>query len=261
MKRNAITQLSAVALLALTGTAFAQSKAPEPDYTLTFNAGVVTDYRFRSIAQTSKNPAVQVGADFAHKSGLYAGTFASNVSWIKDFNGATKGSYEIDLYGGYKTEIAKDLTLDAGLITYRYPGNNSGDAGTPGAGTVTRADTNEWYLGLTYGTFTAKYNRSMGDFLGFKSSSGSGYLDLSMGFDLGNGFTLTPHVGRQVVKGNGNAPYSYTDYALTLAKDMGSGFVLTAAAIGSNAKKASYTDFKGKFIGNSTVVLGAKYTF
>ena len=260
MNVKAITHLStAAALLALTGTALAQSKAPEPDYTLSFNAAVVTDYRFRGIAQTSKKPALQVGADFAHKSGVYLGTFASNVSWVKDFNGATKGSYEIDLYGGYKTEIAKGTTLDLGLITYRYPGNNSGDAGTPGAGGVTRADTNEWYVGLTYGTFTAKYNRSMGDFLGFINSSGSSYLDLSMGFDLGNGFTLTPHVGRQVVKNND--PYSYTDYALTLAKDMGNGVVLSAAAIGSTAKRTPYTDFKGKFIGNDTLVLGVKYTF
>lgn len=250
---------AAAALTLGASAAMAQAKAPEPDYTLSFNAAVVTDYRFRGISQTSRDPAVQVGADFAHKSGLYIGTFASNVSWVKDFNGATKGSYEVDLYGGYKTSIAKDTTLDLGLITYRYPGNNSGDAGTPGAGTVTRADTNEWYVGLTYGTFTAKYNRSMGNFLGFLNSSGSSYLDLSMGFDLGNGFTLTPHVGRQVVKNND--AYSYTDYALTLSKDMGNGLVLSAAAIGSNASKTFYTDLKGKFIANDALVLGLKYTF
>lgn len=250
---------AAAALLALTGTAFAQAKAPEPDYTLSFNAAVVSDYRFRGIAQTSKDPALQAGADFAHKSGVYLGAFASNVSWVKDFNGATKGSYELDLYGGVKTEVAKDTILDLGLITYRYPGNNSGAAGTPGAGTVTKADTNEWYVGVTYGTFTAKVNRSMGDFLGFIKSSGSTYVDLSMGFDLGDGMTLTPHIGRQSVKNNGT--YSYTDYALTLSKDMGNGLVLSAAAIGSNAKKAPYTDFKGKFIGNDTLVISAKYTF
>jgi uncharacterized protein (TIGR02001 family) len=252
-------QLIVVAALALSGAAFAQDKPPEPDYTLSYNVGAVTDYRFRGIAQTSRKPAIQGGIDFAHKSGIYLGTFVSNVKWIKDFNGATKGSYELDLYGGYKGEIMKDLTYDVGLITYRYPGNNSGAAGTPGAGLYTKADTNEFYGALTYTLYTAKYSRSMGDFLGNPGSSGSDYIELAAGFDLGSGFTLTPHIGHQRVKNTANA--SYTDYSLTVAKDFGNGLSASAAAIGSDSKRAFYTDLNGKYIGNSTVVLGVKYSF
>jgi uncharacterized protein (TIGR02001 family) len=252
--------LSTAVILSLAATgAFAQAKAPEPNYTLSFNAGLTTDYRFRGIAQTSRKPALQGGADFSHKSGFYAGVWGSNVTWVKDFNGATKGSSEIDLYGGFKTEVAKDLTLDVGLITYRYPGNNSGAAGTPGAGLVSNANTNEFYLGATYGVVTAKYSRSSGNFLGFLTSSGSSYLDLSANVDLGNGLTLTPHLGRQIVAKNGT--FSYTDYALTLAKDMGNGLSLSAALIGSNADKVLYTDAKGKVLSNNALVLGAKFSF
>ncbi|MBS7806154.1 TorF family putative porin [Variovorax sp. PCZ-1] len=255
-----LSHISIATLLSVAAVgAFAQAKAPEPDYTLSFNAGAVTDYRFRGISQTSKKPAIQGGLDFAHKSGFYAGVWGSNVKWIKDFNGATKGSLEIDLYGGYKGEIAKDLGFDVGLIAYQYPGNNSGAAGTPGAGAVTNANTTEFYGALTYKMVTAKYSRSTGTFLGFLNSSGSDYFDLSAAFDLGNGFTLTPHVGVQKVKNNSN--FDYTDYSLTVAKDMGNGFSLTAAAIGTNAKKAFYTDANGKFIGNGTLVVGAKYSF
>jgi uncharacterized protein (TIGR02001 family) len=248
-----------LASLVLSGAAFAQTKAPEPDYTLSYNIGAVTDYRFRGIAQTSKKPAIQGGVDFAHKSGVYLGAWASNVRWVKDFNGATKGSYELDLYGGYKFEIMKDLGADVGLISYRYPGNNSGSAGTPGAGAFSKADTNEWYLGLTYMMVTAKYNHAMGNFLGNLNSSGSDYLDLSAAFDLGNGFSLTPHIGHQRVKNISVA--NYTDYALTLGKDFGQGLSASAALIGSDAKRAFYTDINGRFIGNSTVVLGVKYAF
>jgi uncharacterized protein (TIGR02001 family) len=255
-----LSQISIAALLSVVSVgAFAQAKAPEPDYTLSYNVGVVTDYRFRGIAQTSKKPAIQGGVDFAHKSGFYLGAWGSNVRWIKDFNGATKGNLEIDLYGGYKGEIAKDFGFDVGLIAYQYPGNNSGKAGTPGAGTVTNANTTEIYGALTYSVVTAKYSRSTGTFLGFLNSSGSDYFDLSAAFDLGNGFTLTPHVGVQKVAKN--KLFNYTDYSLTLAKDMGNGFTLTAAATGTNAKKAPYTDFNGKFIGNGTLVVGAKYSF
>ena len=253
------TQMIVLSALALSGAAFAQDKPPEPEYTLSYNIAGVTDYRFRGISQTSKKPAIQGGIDFAHKSGFYLGTFVSNVKWVKDFNGATKGSYELDLYGGYKGEIMKDLAYDVGLITYRYPGNNSGAAGTPGAGLYTKADTNEIYGALTYTIYTAKYSRSLGDFLGNPGSSGSDYIELAAGFDLGSGITLTPHIGHQRVRHTANA--NYTDYSLTVAKDFGNGLSASAAAIGSDSKRVFYTDLNGKYIGNSTIVLGVKYSF
>ena len=256
-----LARATSLALLAAaSGAAFAQAGSPEPDYQLTYNVGVVSDYRVRGIAQTAFKPALQAGIDFTHKSGFYAGTFASNVRWIKDFNLATKGAVEVDLYGGYKGAINSDFSYDLGVITYQYPGNNSGDAGTPGAGLFTDASTWEVYGALTYKMFTLKYNRSVSNFLGNLDSKGSQYLDLSANFDLTHGFTLTPHVGHQWIP-NQSGPASYTDYSLTLAKDMGSGFVLTAAAVGTNASKAFYTDVNGRFLGKSTLVVGAKYTF
>ena len=50
------TQKMVLAALALSGAAFAQTKAPEPDYTLSFNVGAVTDYRYRGISQTPPGP-------------------------------------------------------------------------------------------------------------------------------------------------------------------------------------------------------------
>lgn len=247
-------------LLAACGAAFAQAGSPEPDYTLTFNVGAVSDYRVRGIAQTSFKPALQAGIDYANKSGIYLGTFASNVRWVKDFNGATKGSYEVDLYGGFKDAIDSSLSYDVGLITYQYPGNNSGKPGTPGAGLFANASTTEIYGALTYKMFTLKYNRSLSNFLGNLDSKGSQYFDLSAAVDLGQGFTLTPHIGRQLIPHQA-LPADYTDVALTLAKDMGGGLALTAAAIGTNAKRSFYTDGNGRFLGRSTLVVGAKYSF
>lgn len=253
--------MAALLACALGSTAvMAQTKAPEPDYTLAYNVAAYTDYRFRGIAQTNFNPALQAGVDFSHKSGFYAGAFASNVSWVKDFNGASKGDYEIDLFGGYKGSITKDIGFDVGLITYQYPGNNSGKAGTKGAGLFSNASTNEWYAGITYSVATLKYSRSFGDFLGNLKSSGSQYLDLSATFDLGNGFALTPHIGRQTIPNQGGAG-DYTDYALTVAKDFGNGLTVSAAAVGTDASKAFYTDGKGRFLGKSQLVVGLKYSF
>lgn len=267
MKFSALKITASLAILS-TSASFAQTKAPEPDYTLAYNVGVVTDYRFRGLSQTSLKPALQLGVDFSHKSGLYLGAFGSNVSWIKDFNQSTKGSYEIDLYGGFKGSITKDIGFDLGLITYIYPNNNSGAVGTPGAGGFTNANTNEIYGGLSYNMFTFKYSRSLGNFLGNIRSGGSQYFDLSANFDLGNGFTLTPHIGSQRVPNqnfgtstDGKAA-NYMDYALTLGKDFGNGLSGTAALIGTDTKRPGfYRDSKNKDLGKSTLVVGLKYTF
>lgn len=262
------SKIAASLAIVATSASFAQTKAPEPDYTVAYNVGVVTDYRFRGLSQTSLKPALQLGVDFVHKSGFYLGAFGSNVNWVKDFNLATKGSYEIDLYGGFKGNITPDLGFDVGLIAYTYPGNTSGKAGTPSGGNYSNANTNEIYAGLTYNVFSFKYSRSMGDFLGNLSSGGSQYFDLSANFDLGEGFTLTPHIGRQTVPNqnfggstDGKAA-NYMDYALTLGKDFGSGLSGTAALIGTDTKRPGfYRDSKGKDLGKSTLVVGVKYTF
>lgn len=231
--------------------AMAQTAAAEPDYTLSYNVGVTSDYRFRGISQTSTKPALQAGADFAHKSGFYLGVWGSNVKWIKEYAGATDGSLEIDLYGGYKGEISKDFSYDVGLITYQYPSNNA----------ATNANTTEFYGAVTYAMVTAKYSRSAGNFVANPSSSGSAYFEIAANVDLGNGFTLTPHVGRQTIPNVVGNAGNYTDYSLTLGKDFGNGISATVAAIGTNAEKSFYTDTQGRFLGKDALVVGLKYNF
>jgi len=255
MKANKTSAVVLGALLA-SSAAMAQTAAPEPDYTLSFNVGVTSDYRFRGVTQTSTNPALQGGIDFAHKSGFYLGAWGSNIKWIKDYVGATDGSLEVDLYGGYKGEISKDFSFDVGAITYQYPGNTAADV----AG-FANANTTEIYGALTYSVVTAKYSYSTGDFIANSNSSGSAYLEIAANFDLGNGLTLTPHVGHQRIPNVANDAGDYTDYSLTLAKDFGNGLAVTLAAMGTNADKTFYTDTTGKFLADSALVVGLKYSF
>lgn len=56
---------------------------------LSYNEGVVSDYRVRGITQTATQPALQGGVDCAHKNSAYVGAWAANnINWIKEFNGA-----------------------------------------------------------------------------------------------------------------------------------------------------------------------------
>jgi uncharacterized protein (TIGR02001 family) len=241
---------------ALVGTsaAFAQTAAPAPESTLSFNVGVVSDYRFRSVAQTSFKPALQAGVDFSHASGVYVGTWASNVSWIKDYVGATDGGTEIDLYGGYKGEIAKDFTFDIGVITYQYPGNTADKV-------LVNANTTEVYGALTYGIVTAKYSQSTGNFIANPNSSGSAYFELAAAFDLGDGFSLTPHVGRQTIPNQVGSAGDYTDFSLTLGKDFGGGVTGSIVAYSTDTKDSFYKVPGFDNLGKSGLAVGVKYTF
>lgn len=250
MKLKSTSALVLSALLASTA-AMAQTAAPAPDYTLSYNAGVISDYRFRGLSQTSFDPALQAGLDLAHKSGVYLGAWASNVSWIKDYAGASKGSYELDLYAGYKGEISQDLTFDLGVIRYLYPGNTA----------ATNANTTEVYGALSYGLVSAKYSRSTSNFVANAASKGSQYLEVAANFALGKGLTLTPRIGRQTIPNVLNNAGDYTDYALTLGKDFGNGLSATVAAIGSNAKDSFYRVAPLDNLGKNALVAGLKYSF
>ena len=256
---------SKIALAAIALTAGTAAMAQ-----VSYNVGAVSDYRFRGIEQTAGQPSLQAGVDYAHSSGLYVGAWAANnIKWIKEFNGASKGDYEVDVYGGYKFEV-KGVALDVGVITYNYPGNDSGAAGTTGAGNFSKADTTEVYIGGTYSVATLKYYQSMGDFLGNLNSNGSRYWDLSATFDLGNGFSLVPHVGKQTVPNQssgskiGNAA-DYMDYALTLNKDFGNGLSASLAAVGTDTKENEFyqatSNGQNRWLGKSGVLVGVKYTF
>lgn len=214
---------------------------------VTFNVGAVSDYRYRGISQTRLKPALQGGLDYAAPNGFYAGAWTSTIKWIKDAGGDSQ--VEIDVYGGYKAEVAPGLTLDVGLLQYVYPSHKL----------AVSPDTLEVYGALTFGPVTAKYSHGTTNLFGFAGSKGSGYLDVTASFDLGNGFTLAPHVGHQTVRRNAAA--SYTDYALTLTKDV-AGVLLSAGVAGTDADKSAYTSAVGsKFLGKTALVVGLRKTF
>ena len=230
--------------LVASGAVLAQAKAPEPDYTLSYNVGVVTDYRYRGISQSRLKPALQGGADFAHSSGFYVGTWGSTIKWVKD--GGGDANVEIDLYGGYKFN-AGPVAMDVGVLRYFYPGSNL----------AVNPDTTEIYAAGTYGPATLKYSHAVTNLFGFADSKGSGYLDLSASFDLGNGWSVAPHIGHQKVKNNG--AFSYTDYSVTVAKDLGNGLVASLAVLDTDNN--NYLAPSGKNLGKAGAVLGLKYSF
>src|SRR3974377_551096 len=95
-----------IATLSVPGLAFAQAapadakhaEATSP-HSFTANVGLFSQYIFRGLTQTNRDPAIQGGFDYAYDIGgpsLYAGTWASNISWLHDGGQYTSSSLEND---------------------------------------------------------------------------------------------------------------------------------------------------------------------
>lgn len=233
----------------------AEESAPaaKPDNEVSFNASLVSDYRFRGISQTRLKPALQGGADYTNNpTGLYAGTWLSTIKWTKDAGGS--GSVEWDLYAGKRGQLSEEVSYDVGVLSYVYASN-----GLDHVTGFVDANTTELYGQIGVGPAYVKYSHAVTNLFGFVDSKNSGYLDLGANFDLGEGYTLNLHGGHQKVRSNDAA--SYTDWKLGLTKDLGVAS-LAVAVIGTNASEAAYASpANGKFLGKTALVLNLTKTF
>src|SRR5688572_798927 len=162
------------ALAAALAPTTALAADPPPEHNITGNVGLYTQYIFRGLTQTNREPAIQGGFDYAHSSGFYAGTWASNISWLRDGGSyMAGGSGEFDFYGGYKATFGKsDFSYDLGALYYWYPGD-----ATPG---FVKANTLELYAGLGWKWLTGKFSYAVSDnVFGLADADGSYYLDLT----------------------------------------------------------------------------------
>lgn len=260
----------ALSLAALSLPALAQDKkAPEPDFTISGNFGITSDYRFRGISQSDNRPAVQGGVDFAHKSGFYVGNWNSSVSsWT-----APRGAgIEMDLYGGFKTEIL-GLGLDLGAIYYYYPG---AEGGVGADLTKNTFNTQEAYIGLAYGPVSFKTSYVLGDnYFGLgkdyavdsqptglsqtKTVQGTLYYDLSFAYEVAPKITVKAHAGLLDLK---NATsWGITDYSLGMSYALPDNWAVNLMAMNSslqkNAKDAGwFTDTDSN--GNTKKLYGSK---
>lgn len=245
------TKLSLAAALTMAmatlGASLAQAEDKKPDDEVSFNASLVSDYRYRGISQSRLKPALQGGADYVNNpTGFYLGTWLSTIKWTKDLGG--DGNIEWDIYGGKRGEISKDLTYDIGGLYYAYPSN----------GLKPSANTFELYGQVGFGPAYLKYSTSTTNLFGTANSKNSGYLDLGANVEVAAGLTLNLHIGHQGVKNNG--AFAYTDYKVGVTKDFG---ICTAALAIISADTTAYTSPApaAKNLGKTALVLNVTKTF
>ena len=280
MRKSLIT-IAVLGALAAPSFVFAADAAPASDFTASYNVGLFSQYIFRGLTQTNNKPALQGGFDVSHKSGLYIGGWASNVSWLRDnasigtalYNSG--GSLEIDLYGGFKTELGKTgLGIDLGALQYYYPGAH--------VNTNPKTNTTELYGALSYGWLQAKLSGVVSnDAWGFGKKYGNPgytrngdergayYAELNANIPLADtGITALLHIGRQEFKDAryqaGGPDASYTDWKVGLTKGFDGGVNVGAFYTDTNISKANAADnwtYAGRNIGDSTGTVFVQKTF
>ena len=278
--RKSLISTAVLGALAAPSFVFAADAAPAPDLTASYNVGLFSQYIFRGLTQTNNKPALQGGFDVNHKSGLYIGGWASNVSWLRDNAGVTNfnpvynsgGSLEIDIYGGFKTDV-KGVGIDIGALQYYYPGALN-------KAVFDKANTTELYGALSYGWLQAKvsgvvskdawgFGKKYNNLTGGDDERGTYYAELNANIPLADtGITALIHVGRQEfnqAKFDVTLPTaSYTDWKLGLTKGFDGGLNIGAFYTDTNistANAAANWTYAGRNIGESTGTVFVQKTF
>ena len=139
--------------------------------------GVVSDYDFRGISLSARDPALQVSADYAFgETGFSAGVFASNIDSGPDVD----GDLETDVYVDFATMFNDRFGFNAGATYYTYPGSDGTEAFP------------EAYVGLVAGDFVVNQWFTH-DYLGVGDTAL--YTEANYSRELPASFSLSVHAG------------------------------------------------------------------
>ncbi|GAA5215381.1 TorF family putative porin [Corallincola platygyrae] len=172
---------------------------------LSANVGLTSNYLWRGVTQTDDAAAVSGGIDYEHASGIYVGTWASNVDFNDD-----QASYELDFYGGYAGEIG-DFGYDVGYIYYAYPDADEDNLGEYDFGEVYGGVSWQWF-GVSAAYTTNHDVDELEDAL---------YLEATAEFEIADGLTLGFAVGNFDFDDDSLEDYVNYNASLTKSTDAG----------------------------------------
>jgi uncharacterized protein (TIGR02001 family) len=185
---------------------------------------IASDYDFRGITQTARDPAFQASLDWSGESGLYAGLWASNI----DFGDSSADNVEVDLIAGYAGSFTEDLGYDLGGTYYKYLGSDNNDASI---------DYYEVYAGLSYQGVSGKvwFSPDFGN-----AGDSAWYVEGNGDFPVGAGINLVLHVGYNAGnywKNDDNGVREFFDYSAGVTRSFGHFDVALKYIDGSDLKE------------------------
>jgi uncharacterized protein (TIGR02001 family) len=237
LMKLALGSISLIGLFVAAPAAYAQDAAaaapPAPDWTLAGYLQAQSDYRFRGLTQSDRNPVPQATLNLTGPNGFYVGTWVSQINW--QLNGINENpSIEWDIYGGKHFDLGStDLNVEA--YEYAYPDANVGKGG-PAASFFEGIFT----LSHTFGPLAldAVYAISPQ----FSGGNGTGnYIEGQAILALTDWLTVSTNIGHQWVE---KAPTDYThaDVGFTATWKQ---FVLDARYVSTTLNKVNCGFYMG----------------
>lgn len=86
---------------------------------LSGSASLASQYIYRGQALSDGNPAVQLGIDYEHETGVFGGMWSSTVDQHSPF---ITRYIELDYYLGYHYAASAPVSFSVSLMRYTYPG-------------------------------------------------------------------------------------------------------------------------------------------
>ncbi len=186
------------------------------------NIHLTSDYIYRGISNSARNPAVQGGLDYYNDFGIYTGVWASTVDYelVSD-----EPSYEFDVYGGMTGELAS-IGWDVGFLYFTYPNASSSY----------QLDAHEFHIGLSRDvndvSITTAYHYSPE----YSGAGNSHYIEANIDILLPDEFNLSLHAGHQSFENNYwyDLP-DYTDWKIVIGREI-SGILVELSWTDTNIK-------------------------
>lgn len=179
MKLNKLSTLCLAASTLFAASSVMAWESEDGAHSTSASVALTTDYVWRGVTQTLRDPAIQGSVDYTHSSGFYAGVWASNVDFTDDApdDGA---DIEVDAYFGIGGELDNGIGWDIGYLRYIYPGTTAGND----------FDWNEYHISASYSYFSASINYS-NDYLALDDTG----LYYTLGAEYGiNNFTVSANI-------------------------------------------------------------------
>jgi len=191
---------------------------------VTSTVSIVSDYSFRGITQTARDPAFQASLDWSGESGLYAGLWGSNIDFGSYFpedamdpelEESIDLNVELDIILGYANSFTENLGYDVGAVYYKYlGGGNDG---------VNDFDYPEIYAGLSYTVASGALSPKVW-YTWDSSNSGLSAWYVELNFD----YPLPAELGLILHYGYSSGDYwdseydgGYSDFAVGLGRSFG----------------------------------------
>jgi len=127
----------------------AQDRLPAKQWSFDAEVGVVSDYRFRGLSLSDKQPALQGGLTMSHANGAYGYVWASTIEEYGAGDDGDGAKAEADFVLGWAGSLS-GLDVDVSAQAYLYPGGSDVNyVEFPATVAKTQGDW-RWSLGAAY---------------------------------------------------------------------------------------------------------------